>query len=305
MKYSVVIPAFNAIETIGETLSSVYKQTIQPKSIYVVNDGNDKILSNFLKSQNVHVISSVTQLGPGGAKNLGVGAVTTEFFAILDADDLWGLDFAFTHQNIWKTLPADTAAVGGSFSAFGGAPSISFNSTKKRKKIKDGFVNAHDLLLRNPFTASSVMYRTEHVQKIGGWPAAGGSDDYQMYAKLSACSLKLYFSGQISGSYRIHSNQISINVKRQLTGEFSVLEFLGNSLGVAITSKKMLKIKSKFWYRALARSAIYNIDHSGVPLTKNFTNFKRDYFMSLIFRIKPIWLVIKLIWRIYKFKDSK
>lgn len=90
MKYDVVIPAFNASETIKEALNSVLSQTLKPVSVIVVNDGStdDTAALAAAFSPLVTVLEQANQ-GPGKATSLGMRACTSALIALLDADDIW------------------------------------------------------------------------------------------------------------------------------------------------------------------------------------------------------------------------
>jgi glycosyltransferase involved in cell wall biosynthesis len=88
--YSVVIPAFNAAQTIGQAIRSILDQTILPTEIVVVDDGSTDgtaAAAAGLGSQ-VTIISQDNR-GPGAATTAGFDRVKTPFVATLDADDLW------------------------------------------------------------------------------------------------------------------------------------------------------------------------------------------------------------------------
>jgi glycosyltransferase involved in cell wall biosynthesis len=87
--YSVVIPAFNAAETLHEALHSVEKQTISPAYIIVVDDGStDETPRLAATFASVRVIRK-SNGGPGSATTAGIDVVETPYFATLDSDDVW------------------------------------------------------------------------------------------------------------------------------------------------------------------------------------------------------------------------
>ena len=88
--YSVVIPAYNAAETIEEALRSILTQNIPPERIAVVDDGStdDTGTRAAAMDSRVTVIRQENQ-GPGAATNTGLATVVSPLVAFLDADDLW------------------------------------------------------------------------------------------------------------------------------------------------------------------------------------------------------------------------
>ena len=91
MKVSVVIPAYNAMTYLPETLESVLRQTFTDFEVLIVNDGSsDQIVewASGLVDPRVKLISQENQGSPG-ARNTGIAHAQGEYVAFLDADDLW------------------------------------------------------------------------------------------------------------------------------------------------------------------------------------------------------------------------
>jgi glycosyltransferase involved in cell wall biosynthesis len=86
--YDVVIPAFNAAATLGETLATVFAQTLTPARVIVVDDGSTDATAEIARSAGAEVLSQANR-GPGTATTLGMAAATSPFLAFVDADDLW------------------------------------------------------------------------------------------------------------------------------------------------------------------------------------------------------------------------
>lgn len=89
-RYGVVIPAFNAAATIGDTLRSVAAQTVKPDEIVVVDDGSTDDMAASIAASGVAVrYIRQDNAGPGSATTRGFAALTAPLIATLDADDLW------------------------------------------------------------------------------------------------------------------------------------------------------------------------------------------------------------------------
>ncbi len=88
--YGVVIPAFNAAATIGETLNSVLVQTAAAEAIIVVDDGSTDDTVAVIDAMKLPVtVLRQENAGPGSATTRGFAAHSTPIIATLDADDLW------------------------------------------------------------------------------------------------------------------------------------------------------------------------------------------------------------------------
>jgi glycosyltransferase involved in cell wall biosynthesis len=90
---SVLIAAYNARDTIAETLASVLNQTLLPDEIIVVDDGStDHTGKVAAAASNVIRVIRQTNQGPAAALNMGLKLATGDLLSFVDADDLWERD---------------------------------------------------------------------------------------------------------------------------------------------------------------------------------------------------------------------
>lgn len=90
-KVSVIIPAYNAMTYLPETLSSVLRQSFSDFEVLIVNDGScDEIVqwASQIIDPRVKLISQKNQ-GVSVARNTGIAHAQGEYVAFLDADDFW------------------------------------------------------------------------------------------------------------------------------------------------------------------------------------------------------------------------
>jgi glycosyltransferase involved in cell wall biosynthesis len=88
--YSVVIPAYNAAATIGQSVQSILEQTIRPQEIIVVDDGSTDNIAAAIAGMRAEItLIRQDNRGPGAATTAGFRHVGTPFVATLDADDFW------------------------------------------------------------------------------------------------------------------------------------------------------------------------------------------------------------------------
>src|ERR1019366_4310898 len=93
--FSVIIPAFNRADLIGQTLDSVLNQQDFPADqieIIAVDDGSTDrtmdILADYSRRHGIRVLQQINQ-GPGAARNLGLQQASGQYTAYLDSDDVW------------------------------------------------------------------------------------------------------------------------------------------------------------------------------------------------------------------------
>ncbi|KYC40464.1 glycosyl transferase family A [Scytonema hofmannii PCC 7110] len=90
-KVSVVIPAYNAMLYLEETMASVLNQSFDNFEVIVVNDGSldeTECWVSQIQDSRVKLISQENQ-GLAGARNTGILYAKGEYIAFLDADDIW------------------------------------------------------------------------------------------------------------------------------------------------------------------------------------------------------------------------
>lgn len=87
---SVIIPTYNRVCIIGETIENILQQTYRHIEIIVVDDGSTDNTPAVLSSYG-NKIRWITQknAGPSAARNAGIAIANGEIIAFQDSDDLW------------------------------------------------------------------------------------------------------------------------------------------------------------------------------------------------------------------------
>lgn len=102
MKVSIIVPMFNAEQTLGRCIDSLLQQTYSDIEVILVDDGShDQTLSIAKKKaeqdSRVLVFANTENLGVSATRNRGLDCVTGDWVAFCDADDypdrFWIADF--------------------------------------------------------------------------------------------------------------------------------------------------------------------------------------------------------------------
>lgn len=95
-RVSVIIPAYNTAQYIGETLESVFAQRFRDYEVIVINDGSPDTaeLERVLEPYR-HALTYLVKENGGlaSARNAGIQVARGEFIALLDSDDAWEPDY--------------------------------------------------------------------------------------------------------------------------------------------------------------------------------------------------------------------
>lgn len=192
--YSVVIPAYNAGQTIEEALRSIVSQDVAPATVIVIDDGStdDTAARARAFDPRVEVIRQENG-GCGAATNRGIAAVATPLVAFLDSDDLW-LPRKVERQLALLDARPDLAGVFG------------------RGQIFKGPVSAPVLgPVVDLWSRTTLMMRTEAARAIGPMidPPGGRGDTIDWIARGRDLGLGFELIAEILSMRRIRPGSLS------------------------------------------------------------------------------------------------
>lgn len=87
----VIIPTYNGMPWLEQTLSSVLAQTYQYIKVYVIDDGSKDDTESYLATIKDSRVTYIKKKNGGvsSARNVGIQCSSSHFIAFLDSDDLW------------------------------------------------------------------------------------------------------------------------------------------------------------------------------------------------------------------------
>ena len=87
--FSVIIPAYQAADVVGEAVASVVEQTAPPYEVIVCDDGSTDGTGDVVAAFPDVTLLRKENGGPASARNAAVAAATGDFVVLLDADDVY------------------------------------------------------------------------------------------------------------------------------------------------------------------------------------------------------------------------
>jgi len=120
---SVVLPTFNRADVIVRSVRSVLAQTHRNLELIVVDDGStDETLTllGAIEDDRMSVVSSGGQLGPSGARNVGIDLAAGRYLAFQDSDDEWMPDKLSTQLDALEASRPRAGAAGCRWDTRGG-----------------------------------------------------------------------------------------------------------------------------------------------------------------------------------------
>lgn len=182
---TVLVPSYNHAPFIERTLRSIFKQSLQPKKLIVIDDGS--------KDESIAIIERVLAECPFenrfiSRENKGLSATLNEgfalaegdYFAYLGSDDVWLPEFLEKRVALLQSRP-------GAVLAFGHAYLIDeedriIDNTQNWTRFADG--DLLPFLLRGEIPASPTVVYRRHALKNESWNENAALEDYELYLKL-------------------------------------------------------------------------------------------------------------------------
>jgi glycosyltransferase involved in cell wall biosynthesis len=177
---SVIIPTFNRLELLKETVQSVRNQTFLDFEIIVVNDGSSDGTAEWLDSQPDLQAVHQQNIGIAASRNAGARVGRGRWFAFLDHDDLWDPEKLAVQAEFVKANP-EVALVAAKHVRLG----RKFRSSGQMCWTKgDLFVEEYS---KSFIHTSSVMIRQDVFEKIEGFPTCYRfADEFDVWLKIAS-----------------------------------------------------------------------------------------------------------------------
>ena len=164
---TVIVTAYNNNNCIRECLLSVINQTQSPKSIIVIDDCSEDILTlkeiiyslNNTSNIKIELLINEKNSGPGFSRNKAWGLVNTDLVAFLDADDIYYKNKLELQLSILKKYP-EANVIGGQKSRHNTKINKEINNFKVKK------LNFYKMLFINEVATSSVLLKTNIAYKF-------------------------------------------------------------------------------------------------------------------------------------------
>lgn len=200
---TVIIPAFNCAQWLGQAIHSVLQQSVPPCEIIVVNDGSTdgtaRVLAEY--AQQVRYVEQPNQ-GVAAARNTGLRLAGGEFIAFLDADDVWHprklelqLSGLTDRPEIGllgtRTFPWPAAAM----------PDAS------RPAVR--MIDRDLLAVKNYLATSSILVRREVVRQVGEFDVTlRGPEDHDYWLRIAEVAGIGFLPARLTG-YRTLPGSLS------------------------------------------------------------------------------------------------
>jgi glycosyltransferase involved in cell wall biosynthesis len=274
---SVIIPAYNAQNTIIETISSVLNQTFTDLEIIVIDDGSTDKTCEYVRAINDRRIKLFAYENGGVAKarNRGISHVQGEYIAFLDHDDLWTPDKLEAQISALIESPDAGVAYSWTVSMYSEEDPVRYHQSDKI--YFEGDVYPQILLSNFIANGSNILVRAKAVKSIGDFDAIPiSNEDLDFYIRLAAkWNFVLVPKHQII--YRTTSISMSSNVSRMERGGIILADKAFES-----APEDLKQLKNRFLFNHYIYCAkLYIKGYVNSAKSESSTNIKNAYRTSI------------------------
>lgn len=215
---SVLMPVYNGMPYLPESVESVIGQSFEDWELILVNDGSTDGTESYLESildARVKVIHLDQNVGLTGALNIGLKKCIGRYTARMDGDDIC---FPERLENQYRFLEEnqDVVLVGGLFQPIG---------TKKIGRNVDLPANSAEIIdallnRQHALCHPTTMFRTEVVKKLGGYWMLPLGEEIDLFLRIAEHG-KLSNIPEPLIYYRVHEASLNGQRLREMHNHFA------------------------------------------------------------------------------------
>lgn len=206
---SVIMPAYNAENYIGDAIESILKQTFTNFEFIIINDGSTDNTKRIIRTYNdsrIILLENEKNRGIVKTLNRGLNVAKGKFIARMDADDIAIPERLEIQKNYLEEHP-EIAVLGTGIQVFGnGIESYDRIFTTNSDQLKA------ELIFNSCIAHPTVMIRKSVLDenKLHYDERCVGAEDYFLWWELSK-KAKIATLPNILHKYRIHGKQVTQN----------------------------------------------------------------------------------------------
>lgn len=219
-RITVMMPARDAEQTIGQSIKSVYRALPKDSEVVVWDDAStDRTVEEVEKLglERVRIQSTSTAVGSGVARGKIMEASDSEFVACMDADDVCA-PWRFASG----LLPSSNAELR-FFPMFRFGKRVRSLRVTRVNRLRADEVRLA-LLVHNPLAQPTMIASRSALESVGGYSTARLGQDYELWLRAAARGVPIERSGPPVIAYRVSEHQVTrrADYREKFTGDAAV-----------------------------------------------------------------------------------
>lgn len=216
---SVIMPSYNAAETISSSIQSVLDQSLTNLELIIIDDGStDNTVEqvSLIKDSRLRIIKLERNLGVAEARNIGLNEASGHWIQFLDADDY-----------IYPDKLESQITVGGKadivlsdcLHVYPDGKKIQFDSL-----AKTGHLLLTDLIKTNPILIHAPIVRRDFISHDNRFDGSYCHEDWAFWFHLSSVRPRLIYLKGVKCIYYRREGSRSFDLNENLRGQIECLE---------------------------------------------------------------------------------
>lgn len=217
---SIIVPCYNAENTIAQTIESVLRQTYLKWEMIIIDDCSTDSSAFIIKgyekkdSRIIYLRTNSPSGSPSLPRNVGIEAAKGRYIAFLDSDDMW-----LPHKLEEQVNFLNDAEIAIVFSDY---EKINMEGHRTFRIVKAPLLVNYSLLLKgNCIGCLTAMYDSEKVGKIGFENV--GHEDFVLWLSILKKGFKARNTGTVTALYRVGKHSVSSNKLKVLSWQWNIL----------------------------------------------------------------------------------
>lgn len=216
---SIIIPIYNADQTIQRTLNSVLNQTYTFFEVLMINDASSdnskEIAFSYTKDQRFKLISLEKNAGVANARNIGIESSNGEYLCFLDSDDWW--ESEKLNLQVKKTLDNDLSLSYMSYLRINEKTSRVLSKVRPPK-----YLTYNDLLRSNHIGNLTTMIKRSYIEKTRFKKI--GHEDYVFWLDILRKGVTAHLINTESNqcNYLVRDSSLSSNKFKTLKWQWTI-----------------------------------------------------------------------------------
>ena len=233
-RVSVVVPSYNHAPFVAAALRSVFRQTLRPAELLVIDDGSaddsPRVVGGLLKDCPFPCeLIARENRGLCATLNEGLSKTRGEYFAYLGSDDLWLPGFLAARVRALEERASAVLAYGHAFLI--DERGEVFDCTADWAEYADGDARAMLFERTTAPMSPTVLYRRAPLERHG-WNERARLEDYELYLRLSAEG-DFAFDPRVLSAWRRHGANTSRDFVWMIEARLEAQANVAGSLGLS------------------------------------------------------------------------
>lgn len=242
---SIILPAYNAENTIGQAIDSILSQTYKNLELIIINDGSkDSTVQEILKFKDERIkFFSRENRGLGNTLNEMIDIAKGDLIARMDADDISYPDRISKQVKVFLENES-IVMVGGQIDF------LVNNKTFSRIDMPLDHKNIRAELLKGrfPICHPAIMFKKSAAIKVGCYRLGGAGEDLDFFLRMSEVGLIQNIEDKVL-NYRMEFNSLSTSKRDDLNKGYAFAIYNANKRREKLAEVDMIFFEEEIWKR--------------------------------------------------------